>query len=74
MEVDSFGKGGKRGKRGKKGKKGKGDGKSGKKEGQHQNQGPNPNKDVVCWHCAKKGHFEQRVLVESKESIQLRWN
>ena len=42
MEVDNFGKGGK------KGKKGKGDGKSGKKEGQHQNQSPNPSKEVVC--------------------------
>ena len=42
MEVDNFGKGGK------KGKKGKGDGKSGKKEGQHQNQSPTPSKEVVC--------------------------
>ena len=51
MEVESFGK------KGKKGKKGKGDGKSGKKEGQHQNRNPNPSKDVVCWHCEKKGHL-----------------
>ena len=41
MEVDSFGKGGK------KGKKGKGDGKSGKKEGQHQNQNQNPSNDII---------------------------
>ena len=54
MEVDSFGK---RGKKGKKGKKGKNDGKNGKKVGQQQNQSPNPNKDVVCRHCGKKGHF-----------------
>ena len=51
MEVDSFGKGGK------KGKKGKGHGKSGKKEGQPRNQNPNPSKDVVCWHCGKRGHL-----------------
>ena len=51
MEVESFGK------KGKKGKKGKGDGKSGKKEGQHQNQNPNSSKEVVCWHCEKKGHL-----------------
>ena len=41
MDVDSYGKGGK------KGKKGKGDGIN----------GPNPSKDVVCWHCGKKGHL-----------------
>ena len=41
--------------RSKKGKKGKGDGKRSKQEGQHQN--PNPSKDVVCWHCGKKGHM-----------------
>ena len=40
MEVDSFGKGGK------KGKKMRGDGKNVKKQGQHQNQSPHPNKDV----------------------------
>ena len=50
MEVDSFGKGGKQGK---KGKKGKGDGKNVGQEGQHQNQSPNPNEDVVCWHYGK---------------------
>ena len=47
MEVGSFGR---LGKKGKKRKKGKGDGKNGKKEGQHQNQNPSPSKDVVCWH------------------------
>ena len=26
-------------------------------EGQHQNDDPNPGKDVVCWHCDKKGHL-----------------
>ena len=66
MKVDSFGKGGKKGKRG---KKGKGDGKRGKKEGQHQNQNPNPSKDIVCWHCGKHG-----MLIESKEFIWLRRN
>ena len=43
MEVDSFGKGGKTGK---KGKQGKGDGRSGKKEGQHQNQNSNPKRTL----------------------------
>ena len=33
------------------------DGKNVKKEGQHQNQSPIPNKDTVCWHCGKKGHL-----------------
>ena len=28
-----------------------------KKEGQHQNQSPNPCKDVVCWHCGMKSHL-----------------
>ena len=59
MEVDSFGK---------ECKKRKGDGKNVKKEGQHQNQGPNPIKDAVCWHCSKKGHLS--TLVESTESVQ----
>ena len=54
MEVGSFGKGGKKGK---KGNKRKSDGKSVKKEGQHQNQSPNPDKNVVCWHCGQKGHL-----------------
>ena len=40
------------------GKKGKGDGKSVKKEGQHQNQNLNPNKDV-CWHFGKNGHLSK---------------
>ena len=39
------------------GKKGKGDGKIGKKEGQHHNQNHNASKDVVCWHCDKKGQL-----------------
>ena len=52
MEVDRFGKGG---------KTGKGDGKNAKKEGQHQNQSPNPNKDVACWHCGKKDIWARNV-------------
>ena len=63
MEVDSFGKGGKKGK---KGKKGKGDGKNGKKEGQHQNQSPNPNKNVDCWHCGKEGHLSTECWSDPK--------
>ena len=54
MEVDSFRQGGRKGKEG---KKGKGDGESVKRDGQHQNQNPNPSKDVVCWHCGKEGHL-----------------
>ena len=60
MEVDSFGKGGK------KGNKGKSDCKSVKKEGQHQNHNPNPSKDVVCWHCGKKGHLSTECWSNSK--------
>ena len=70
MEMGSFGKGGTKGM---KGKNGQGDGESVKK-GLHQNQSPNSNQDVVHWHCGKKGHLEHRMLVESKESIQLWWN
>ena len=47
MDVDRLGKGGKMG--GKKGAK-----------GQHLSQNPSPNKDVVCWHCGKMGHFSTK--------------
>ena len=62
MEVDSFGKGGK------KDKKGKGDGTNGKKgdRGQHQKQNPDPGKDVVCWHCGKRGHLSTECWSISK--------
>ena len=54
-EVYSFGNGSK------KGKNGKGVGLSGKKEGQRQDQNPNPSKDVVCWHYGKKSHLAQNI-------------
>ena len=47
MDVDSIGKGGKRG--GKNGKKGG--------KGHNQSHNPNPNKEIVCWHCGKKAHL-----------------